>query len=225
MAQNSPNWTMLLLGGGGLLSIVTFVTKGIIDQKQERIEHLNKRNQELDAQIKEEREKSQHLVTVLAEQLKNIDAGRLSPDDAVRFREIFNLLGGIENLQEGFNDCKCAAKWLQACKDRWIQKAYEQASRKYPALISKDKSRLFRGDLKRYLDWVYTCLHEHGHTFNLPLSNFVKSPAISSPHPYIYAVSCLIESNDWGELTSEQIAYLREVLIRLTENIRAEFIN
>ncbi|MBW4579605.1 MAG: hypothetical protein KME42_08545 [Tildeniella nuda ZEHNDER 1965/U140] len=229
MVQSSPSWSTIVVGGGGilgaLLTVVTLVTKGIVDKKEVQIGYLTQRNSKLETEIQEERQKSQRLVTDFSERLRNIDAGRLSPEDAVHLREIFNLIKGFENLQQGFSDCKRAAEWLDIRSKAWVQQACEYATQKYSGLLPRGKVKPFKDDLTLYLTWVHTCLSKHGHTDNTPLSDFVKAPVIASPHPYMAAISHLLDKEDWGELTPDQIAYLREVLIRLRERIGESFGN
>jgi len=223
MVQSSPSLSTIVIGGGGILggilTVVTLVTKGIVDKKEAQISDLNQQKSRLEREIQEEKQKSQRLVTEFSERLRNIDAGRLSSEDAVHLREIFSLIQGFEDLQQGFSDCKQAAEWLDIRSKTWVQQACEHVSRKYRDLLPRNKVKAFKDELTLYLAWVHTCLNKHGHTDNTPLSGFIKAPVIESPHPYVAAISYLIDKEDWGELTPDQIAYLREVLMRLRERI------
>ncbi|MBF2028373.1 MAG: hypothetical protein IGS48_16670 [Oscillatoriales cyanobacterium C42_A2020_001] len=227
MVQSSPHWSTIVIGSGGILggilTVVALVTKGIVDKKETQISDLTQRNARLERELAEEQEKSQRLITSFSERLRSIDAGRLSPEDAVRLREIFSLIKGFEDLHQGFSDCKRAAKWLDIRSKTWVQQACESVTRKYRDLVPRDKVKTFKDELTLYLTWVHTCLNEHGHTDNTPLPKFVSDPSITSPHPYVAAVSYLIDKEDWGELTPDQIAYLREVLMRLKERIGESF--
>jgi hypothetical protein len=229
MAQSSPNWFTIVVGSGGILSgilaVVALVTKGIIDKKETQITDLTQRNSRLERELEEERDKSKHLIISFSERLRSINAGQLSPEDAVHLREIFNLIKGFEDLQQGFSDCKRAAEWLDSRSKTWVQQASDHVTRKYRNLLPRDRTKLFKDELALYLTWVYTCLSKHGHTDNAPLSHFVKDPVIASPHPYVAAINYFIEKEDWGELTPTQIAYLREVLMRLKEQIGKSFTN
>lgn len=227
MAQSSPNWPMIVIGSGGILggilTVVALVTKGIVDKKETQIADLTQRNSRLERELAEEKEKSQRLVTSFSEQLRGIDAGRLSPEDAVRLREIFNLIKGFEDLQQGFSDCKQAAEWLQSRRKIWVQQACEHVTRKYRNLFPRNKLKTFKDELTEYLGWVHTCLSKYGHTANTPLPKSASGLSIKSPHPYVAAVIYLIDKEDWGELTPDQVAYLREVLMRLKEQIGESF--
>lgn len=223
MIQSSPNLSMILLGGSGMLGAVTLVTRGIIDKKEAQISDLTQRNKRLETEIQEEKEKRVRMVADFAKRLTNLDAGRLSPEDAVHLKELFNLIQGFENLQEGFSDCKQAAEWLILRKKAWAKQACEHASRTYRNLVPRDKTNSFEEEIRLYLTWVETCLSKNGHTRNTPLSDFVEVNIISSPHPYAAAISHLLDQGDGGELTSEQIAYLREVLLQLKGKLREIF--
>ena len=208
---------MFLLGSSGILGVVTLATKGIVDAKEEQIKALDRENQRLKTQLGDERGKSTQLVDELRKALESTDAGRLK-------LEILNLVNKLDTLQKGFDDCKCAAKWIDARKKIWVDRACKEANRGYPELLSRNKTK-FKENLTRYLDWVFVCLDKQGHTRNMPISDFVSAPAILSPHPYLSAINYLISQEEWGELTPEQIDYLREVLIQLTEKIRYSFRN
>ncbi|BAY57938.1 hypothetical protein NIES2135_48110 [Leptolyngbya boryana NIES-2135] len=224
MAQNSPNWFAIILGSSGLVGLVTLVTKGIVDRKDVHIQYLTQRNEDLKEEAKAEKEKAARLVIDIAQRLNNVDTGRFSPEDAVRLKEIFSLLNNFESLSKGFADCKEAAEWLETCKENWVQQASKYTLRSYSNLIPRQKIGRFKEDLTEYLNWVHTCLKKYGgRTQNTPLP--VENPIVESPHPYIAAINYLIDERKWGELTPEQIAYLREVLKRLIDEIRKAFEN
>jgi hypothetical protein len=49
MAQTPPDWNVILIGGGGLLGVATFVTKSLIDRKEDQVKYVSYRYEELKA--------------------------------------------------------------------------------------------------------------------------------------------------------------------------------
>jgi hypothetical protein len=165
------------------------------------------------------------MLSEIAETLKDIDAGKLDAVGAARLRDAVKLAEEFPvNLEKETVDCQKAADWLNACKGVWVKEASKKAIKKYPRFVPWNKRSGFRTDIARYLDWVGICLYRGG-TRAVKLSDFVNTPAVSSPHPYIAAITHLIDQDQWGELTSHQRAYLQEVLTRLTEQIQDKFKN
>lgn len=223
MAQTPPDWNVILIGGGGLLGVATFITKSLIDRKEDQVKYVSYRYEELKEQIKLERSKAQAMLSEIAETLKDIDAGKLDAVGAARLREAVRLAEEFPvSLEKETNDCQRAADWLNTCKSVWVKEAFNKAVSKYPRLVPWNKRKAFKTDLLKCLDWVCICLYKGG-TRTVKLSDFVTSPAVKSPHPYIAAITHLINQEQWGELTSQQRAYLQEVLTRLTETIQDKF--
>ena len=225
MAQTPPDWNIIVMGSSGLLGVAAFITKSIVDQKEEQVKFVSYRYEALKEQIQQERSKANAMLTEIVETLKDIDAGKLDAVGAARLREAVSIAEEFpSDLEKDTGDCQRAADWLDTCKPDWVQEACKKATRKYPRLVPWNKRKAFRIDIAKYLDWVCICLYRGG-TRSVKLSDFVNVPTISSPHPYIAAITHLIDKNQWGELTSQQRTYLQEVLTRLTEKIQEEFKN
>ncbi|MEO0868190.1 MAG: hypothetical protein AAFY17_07025 [Cyanobacteria bacterium J06642_11] len=227
MTQTVPNWTAIILGGGllgAVTSAATLVTKGLVDQKEERIKHLIRNNEALKEQVSGERQKVKEVLDLFREQLHNIDTGNLNAADLLHLQEVFGLIEDFGELVEGFEDCKRAADWLESRKDVWVTASSKQAVSKYKRLLPRSRLKGFKDDLGNYLNWVHACLYIYGgRTANIPISDNVKMPVLTSAHPYIAAINFLIDLEDWGELSPKPRAYLREVLVRLTEQLSNEF--
>ncbi|NJR63232.1 MAG: hypothetical protein HC769_33310 [Cyanobacteria bacterium CRU_2_1] len=160
MAQTPPDWNVILIGGGGLLGVATFVTKSLIDRKEDQVKYVSYRYEELKEQIKQERSKAQAMLSEIAETLKDIDAGKLDAVGAARLRDAVKLAEEFPvNLEKETADCQKAADWLNACKVVWVREASNKAIKKYPRFVPWSKRNGFRTDIARYLDWVGICLY------------------------------------------------------------------
>ncbi len=222
MSQNSPQWIPLLIGGSGLLGLVTWVTKGIVDKKEAHIQTLKERILQLNEKISEEERKRQLQFDNFAKQLKSIDSGQLGSAEALQLREILNLAEGLAGLREGFSDCRQAAEWVHICRNDWVRRASKEATTNYRNLMPREKLPLFKEDLEQYVNWLSACLNKGGKT-NVPLSEYVDAPAISYSHPYVAAITFLKDSNSYGNLSKEQAGYLKIAFDRLIEKLRKQF--
>lgn len=228
MTQTVPSWTAILLGGG-LLSAVTgisvFVTKGVVDKKDAHIKYLDKLNVDLKDQVSTENQKTKKVFEQFREYLQKTDTNSLDADDLLRFQEIFGVLEDFGEILGGFENCEQAAEWLRIRRDVWVNASTRKAASRYKRLLPRLKLSGFRKDIKGYLDWAYECLKFHGgRTANVPVANFVKTPSVPYSHPYISAINYIIETEDWGELNDVPRAYIKEVLMRLTDQLPSEFI-
>jgi hypothetical protein len=224
MAQTPPDWNVFLLGGG-LVGVATFITKSLIDRKEEQVKYVTYRYEEMKKQYEQERNKAHAMLSEIAATLKDIDAGKLDAVGASRLREAVKLSDEfLVDLEGATKDCQCAADWIDTCKESWVKEACKKATRKYPKLVPLNKRKAFQADLEKYLDWTCICLYRGG-TRSVNVANFVNKPTISSPHPYIAAITHLKEQEQWGELTTQQRAYSQEVLTRLIEQIQDQFKN
>lgn len=228
MAQTVPSWTAILLGGG-LLSAVTgisvFVTKGVVDKKDAHIKYLDKLNTDLRDQVGTEKQKAKEILEQFREYLQKTDTDRLDTNDLLRFQEIFGVLEGFGEILEGFENCELAAEWIRIRKDVWVNTSAKKAASRYKRLLPRLKLSGFRKDMRGYLDWAYECLKSHGgRTDNVPITNFVKTPSVPYSHPYISAINYIMDIEDWGELNDMPRAYIKEVLMRLTDQLPSEFI-
>ncbi|MEM6866790.1 MAG: hypothetical protein AAF528_00200 [Cyanobacteria bacterium P01_C01_bin.121] len=221
MAQNLSDWMPFLISGGGLLfTVVAWTAKGIIDKKEAHIQHLKERNAQLTADLKAEREKITRQVDNFSAQLALLQSEHPEEVNLLLFQKIQTASEGIKAcLTEGYVDCRHAASWLRTCKTDWVRESSEVATNKYHNLIPKSKKRRFREELACYLDWAINNLDKGGKT-NTPLTEFVKTQTLSSPHPYLFAISYLKECNRYGELTPKQTQYLQEMLNQLIEKLR-----
>lgn len=213
------DWTPIVLGGGGLVTVMTFVTKGIVDQKQETISRYDRQCQDLKEEIKAEREKVKSLMSSIAQMLKEVDVSSLDPASAA-------LLGGaiykaeepLQNLEEEFRDCEIAAAWIESCKTAWARESSSFACKRYASLVPFRKRGKFKAEIERYLDWAHIYLYK-GAVGDVDISNYVSERTISSPHPYTAAIRQIIDREPWGELSLQQSTFLTEVLMRLIERI------
>lgn len=111
------DWAPVILGGGGLFTVMSFVTKTLVDQKQETINRYSRQCQDLKEEIKAEREKAKDMLGSISELLREVEANKLDPANAA-------LLGSamrkaeepLKNLEQEFADCEIAADWVDTCK-------------------------------------------------------------------------------------------------------------
>lgn len=226
--MTQPHWTAIILGGGGVaggvISFITLVTNRLIEGKEETIKSLTRENKKLQEKFVEERTRRKDLFDAFEDHLQSIDTNRFSSADMLRIKEVFDLLQEIGDLTEGFEDCEKAAEWLKGRKRAWAVKSSKQAARKYKHLLPWYKLKKFQNDMEQYLDWVCDCLSKYGgRTVNVPITEFMEMPTLTSPYPYIAAINYLIELDNWGELSQQPREYLKEVLALSAEQLPNEF--
>lgn len=227
--MTQPHWATILLGGGGIvggvISAVTLATDRLIKQKDETIKCLTRENDALQSQVTESRHTSNKILEQFREQLQNIDVGRFSDADKLRIQEVFGLLHKFGSVLKGFKDCEHAANWLDKRKQILAAEAAEKAVRRYKHLFLFPRNRgiRFQRDMEQYLEWVCVCLSKYGgRTVNVPITEFIKSSATTSPEPYVFAIKYLIDSTNFSELDPIPREYLREVLARSTKQLLSE---
>jgi hypothetical protein len=228
--MTQPHWTAIFLGSGGVvggaIAAITLVTNRLVDQKEERIRGLTRDNDELKSQIAEERHTSNKILGQFRDHLQSMDAGRFSEADKLRLQEAFGLLQELGSVLEGFKDCEKAANWLDSRRHIWAAEASEQAIGKYKRLflLPRNKSAKFQENMEQYLEWVCLCLSKYGgRTVNVPMTEFIKTPAIKAVEPYLFAIKYLADEKDFNELNAMSRAYLRTVLVRSAKQLPSEF--
>lgn len=223
--MTQPHWLTILFGSGGVASVVALVTNGFVSRKDERIKYLEKKNQDLHLQVSEQRTKASRILEEFNEQLKSLDVNRFSAADKLRVQEAFGLLNKFGSTLEGYRDCERASEWLNSRKQEWAFDATEQTVRKYKRLfLLPGRPIKFREDIEKYLEWIQLSLSEYGgRTQNASVYEFIKSPAVSSSRPYIFAVRYLMEVKDFSNLGDKPSLYLRTVLDRSVNQLESEF--
>jgi hypothetical protein len=154
-----------------------------------------------------------------------MEAGRFSDADKLRLQEAFGLLQQLSSVVEGFKDCEQAADWLAVRKQAWAAEAAEQAVGKYKRLFifSRSRSAKFQENMEQYLDWVCLCLSNYGgRTVNVPITQFIKTPATQASEPYLFAIKYLADDKDFSELSPIPRSYLRTVLVRSAKQLPKE---
>ncbi|MGD1941400.1 MAG: hypothetical protein ACFB0G_08795 [Leptolyngbyaceae cyanobacterium] len=214
MAQNPPDWVSIFFGGivALMFGTVTWIAKGMIDDKNVRIT-------ELEGQLNKKDDEIRNQLALFVEEIRNIETGKLGAAESLRLRKLLNLAEGLAGHIAGFDDCREAAKWLRTCQKDWVRRASEKAIDEYRDQIPRGKSKDFQGELDQYLNWVAASLDEGGR-MNIPLSEYVVPSSIDIEYPYIAALSYIKDSESHGDLSSEAEGYLKLVLERLIEKIR-----
>jgi hypothetical protein len=234
MTQTSPNWFTVVLGGGGVMSLLTlaggyasFVIKKHIDAIEQQNKNLIIENEGLrrnienaETELKNAMSEIEHLYATV----ERIREAELSSDDAARLKRVVGNLQDIKSRQKGkrFEEYKIAARWLDYRKSSWVKDASHYAIQKYSKIVPWQRRKKFKQDITGYLDWVYTSLYVYGHA-RLPLSRFVSEPIIKSSFPYVSAIRNIIENKDRGDLTVDQSTYLEGMLEELITKIRNKF--
>ena len=229
MLQLPPNWNMILIGGGGLLGgllgIVTLITKNLVDNKEETIRQLSINCEDWKQKFKDEREKAHNILQGISETLRNIDSGQLDPVGTENLRQALRLTNEYEAIDVlgMYEDCERAGDWIRSCRKLWAKDACRVTFKKHPSLVPWNQRRRFRVDIENYLDWVCFCLYKGGER-TIELSDFVSTPVVRSHHPYMAAIAHLVDKGDkggFGELTPQQKSFLKEALMRLRDQIES----
>ncbi len=234
MAQNSPNLLTTILGGSGVLGILTLmggfagfvVNKHVAAIEAEKMrltgdnttlrQSLGKAETDLKNAIDDVSN-----VFVLLEQQR--DAEPLSSEDAARMKRILGQFQRLRLIKE-FEEYKTAARWLNYRKSDWVKEAVRVAVKEHSKLIPRQVRKRFEQDIAAYLNWVCMSLYVYEHA-KAPLSQFVSKPAIQNSFPYSAAIRYLKENRDRGELTLNQSRYLENMLDELLRKLTNEFKN
>lgn len=182
-----------------------------------------RRIKELEQKLEESEDLQKGAYDTLKEILDDIEKDSLSSQDLLRFRRIIGLLEKLKdvNLQETLSNYKAACRWLRYRRDAWVREASENILQKNQDSFSGQSLELFQRDLRGYLDWAIDCM-QVGHTQNNPLENFVASPILKSPYPYIEAMNYIQRKEDWGNLNLNQAKCLNDFLEKLIERLNEE---
>lgn len=242
MTQSSQDWTKIagvIATGVSLVATYTaYMFKQRLDNKEDQIaqktnrigyleadlsrqeKSYERRIKELEQELEKSEERQRDAYDTLRETLDGIDKNSLSSQDLVRVKKIVSLLERLKDtdIQETLNNYKSACKWLRYRRDAWAAEASQNIFQKSPDIPSCENVNNFQRDLRGYLDWIISCM-QVGHTQNNPLENFVASPSLKSPYPYVEAIRYIQRKEDWGDLKQNQITCLSDFLEKLIERL------
>ncbi|MDX2240613.1 MAG: hypothetical protein NW224_08020 [Leptolyngbyaceae cyanobacterium bins.302] len=231
-APASPSLLQIVLGGGGILGLLSLAggyTVFLINKHISLLDQANKAlvrdNEKLTASLtkaESDAKAAMDDVDDLFRILETIRESDLSADDAARLKRVLGGLRKIQAMQQGLESYKAAARWLDKRKSDWCKEAARIAIQKYPKLVPLSRRRKFQENLASYLNWIYTSLYVYGHP-DAPLSNFVQSPVIPFSQPYIAALEKIKNNGDRDELSVEQSICLEKMIDELIEKIHADF--
>jgi hypothetical protein len=208
-------------------AFAAYVIKKHVEVLEQENKNLSRENTQLEAKLTKAEADAKDAkadvesITVIFEDLQQ---SGLKPEDAARLQRVLGRLRRIQSMQQGFENYRSAARWLEHRKIEWVKESVKQATRKHPTLVTRKSKKKFQQDIEGYLDWIYTSLYVYGHQ-KAPIKDFVGHPNINSSYPYIAAICSLKDNGDRKELTIEQTICLEKMMDELINKIRIEFKN
>lgn len=191
MAQSSPDWQTVLeiavpvLGLAGGYAIFVFNTR--IKNKEEIISELRDDKDELKVKLEKAENLTKELQATLVKLLNNPEEGLINSNVIEVLSDILRKLQTDQGSPRESEDYKIAAEWLQYRKKELIKSAIGDTMRSHRGLIPRNKRKRFEENIEGCLKWVYVCLNFYEHP-DVPLQNYVNTPALTSSIPYIYAI-------------------------------------
>jgi hypothetical protein len=223
MAQEALDLQSILKTAAPLLTIAGGFTAFSFTQrlklKEEKIQDLEDGKRELKDKLCNAEGLIQDLQATVVDLINNQEEN-LSPKVVGVLNSILGKLQIDKIEQREFEDCKCAAAWLQHQKKNLVRNTIKETVRLHSPLIPRNKRARFQKNIEGCLQWVYACLDFYGHP-EVPLENYVNAPVLDSPLPYTYAIKYIksfetIKGLDKRKnLTQQQSTYLKDMLDEL----------
>jgi len=228
-SQSSQDLIKLLLGGGGVLGLITvvggfagFLIKQHVETLRQANQNLSKQNQDLQKKLEQaeaKEKKAVEEVSSITTIFETMQESSLSPADAARLKRVLGRCRRIQSMHEGFEVYKSAARWLDYRKSDWVDEAVNAAVQQHSKLVPKRLRKQFKQDISSYLDWVHISLYVYGHA-RAPVKKFVKQPSIQHSYPYRTAIEHIRDNGERQELTIEQANCLEKMLDELIKKIQ-----
>jgi hypothetical protein len=241
---NLPNWVPILIGGGGVATILTVLLnlykeskilkddyinslKSRIDelrlQHTEEIGKIEKDHQkEVDRLHRELESKKQELAEMgdlrnLHEKFADIlSTQEKTPETRKLLNRLENLLADFEQDKEIRRSTKTAAEWLNEKRKTWENKAIESAIRTCPNYFTAENPKNTELFKSDIQKYMDWVYDSLRLSFTCRMENYVEKQSIDSIFPYRAAFQELSKISDFGPLLESEVKDLQDYISELS---------
>ena len=233
MAQGSPSWLAIAIGGGGLVGLATLVVnligaaiRGRIEGLREQNEALRIHNHGLERQLDEMAKDSEKKFDAIYETIDKIERGEFSFKYSEHIKEVLDLVQqakqSTKRLSDKLSDCRAAGKWVDQKSESWSKQSVSFLSKEHPKAIARRQKGNFEKEVASHLLWISASL-SRGRPRDLSIYESFKNTSVGNADLYIEALNYIKKKRDWGSLTPYQINRLEKMFDIAIERVPQQY--